>query len=195
MSLPEEGNMSHFAEYLALGMIGGILIGGGSGREDPSASLAGDDGPKLKETLVLREQQGGIAGVTGTIRTVQPDGQWRLEGFRTAAGKEQARTIKTGRLSPAELEALAKSLADHDFLNLPEKVGNEEPVNSHRIIVQYGNKRTTLSGISPRLDADEATKALIMRTASDRGLAEDKIWTRCAELADSIESRVAPPKK
>jgi len=187
--------MSHFSGYLVLSIVGAILVAGGFGGDEPSAYLAGGDGPKrLKETLILREQQGGIVGDSGTIRIVEPDGKWRLEEFRTEDGKEQAQTIKTGRLSPADLEALAKSFASNGFLDLPEKVGGEEPVNPHKIIIQFGKKRTTLSGISPRLDADDTTKALIMKTASDRGLAEDRAWSRCADLAHSIESKVAPPK-
>lgn len=188
--------MSLIAEYLMLGMVCGILIGGGLSGDDPSTYRAGDDSAKrLKETLILREQQGGIAGDTGTIRTIEPDGRWRLEEFRTEDGQEQTRTVKTGRLSPAELEALAKRFSSPDFQDLPEQVGEEEPINPHKVIIQFGKKRTTLSGIAPRFDEDETIKGLIMKTASGRGLAENKVWTRCADLADSIESRVAPPKK
>jgi len=96
-----------FAESLVLGLISGILMCAGPDSDDSSAYLAGGDGPKrLKDTLVLREQQGGIAGVTGTIRTIEPNGKWRLEEFRKAGGKEQVKVTKTGQLSPAELEAL-----------------------------------------------------------------------------------------
>jgi hypothetical protein len=188
--------MSPFAECLVLGILSGFLVSTVPVVDEPSAYLVGGNGPKrLKDRVVLREQQGGFAGDTGKIRTIEPDGSWRIEEFITEDGKEQVKTMRTGRLSEAALEALAKSFATHDFRSLPEKVGEEEPVNPHKVTISFGKRRTTLSGISPRLDADETIKSLISKTATDRGLAADKIWSRCADLAHSIESSIATSKK
>lgn len=187
--------MFPIAQCLVMCLMSAISTDAGVGGDDPDAYLSKGDGPKrLTETVVLREEQSGIAGTTGTIRTVEPDGKWRLDVFRRRGGKEEATTTKTGRLSPAELTALAKDLASHDLLGLPEKVGVDEPVNPHKIILQFGKKRVALSGIAPRVDEDETTKARILKSASDHGVAGDKVWTRCAHLSQAVESRVAPPK-
>jgi hypothetical protein len=187
--------MYPIAQCLVLCLMSGFPTEAGPGGDDLSAYLTGGAGPKrLKEPLTLREEQSGFAGKTGKIRTIEPDGKWRLEAFRTVKGKEEITSTKTGQLDPANLDALAKDLAAHDLMSLPEKLGGDEPVNAHKVILQFGTRRATLSGVMPRLQGDESTKALIMRSASNRGVAGDKIWARYADLAHAIESRVAPPK-
>ena len=49
--------------------------------DDLGSYLTENNGRKaLKEPLTLREEQGGIAGITGTVWTIEPSGQWWVRG-------------------------------------------------------------------------------------------------------------------
>src|SRR3954469_10130500 len=66
------------------------------------------DRPKLKERLVLREEQLGFAGVSGKLWVVEPDGRWRIDEIQPAGtGKVQEKTLASGQLTPDEVVALA----------------------------------------------------------------------------------------
>ena len=187
--------MYPIAQCLVLCLMSGFPAEAGPGGDDVSAYLAGGAGPRrLKESLTLREEQNGFAGKSGMIRTIEPDGKWRLDEFRTVKGKEEITGTRSGKLTPAHLDALAKDLATHDLMGLPERLGGDDPVNAHKVILRFGKKQATLSGVMPRLQDDETTRAIIMKSASDRGASGDKAWARYADLAHAIESRATPPK-
>lgn len=184
-------------QFAIVCLVGSLLTAAARSADGPADYLTGEGSSvRLKAPLILREEQGGIAGTTGTIRTIQENGEWSLVEFQTnSEGVEEKKTIKSGRLSPEGLTALASDLAKQDLTGLPEKLGEDEPVNPHRVIIQFGPKRTTLSGVAPRLEEGETTQAVILKSASGRGIAAEKFWKRCADVADAVESRVAPPKK
>lgn len=187
--------MYPIAQCLVLCLMSGFPAEAGPGGDDVSAYLKEGAGPaRLKEPLTLREEQDGFAGKSGKIRTIEPDGEWRLDQFRTVDGKEEITGTTSGKLTPAHLDALAKDLATHDLMGLPEKLGGDEPVNAHKVILQFGKKRATLAGVIRRARPDETTRSVIMKSATSRGASGDKVWARYADLAHAIESRVAPPK-
>ena len=126
--------------------------GPGLAADDLETYLTEDKGRKvLKEPLTLREEQGGIAGITGTLWTVEPSGKWRVERFRRDKdGSEDRTPMRSGTLSAAQLEALAKTLAARDLAGLPVKTGRKAPVNPHNITITFGKKSATIQGLPAR---------------------------------------------
>ena len=103
-------------------VLAAVLAGPGLAADDPATYLTENEGRKvLKEPLTVREGQVGIAGLTGTVWTVEPSGEWKYSRFRrNRDGSEHLTPIRSGTLSAAELEDLAKSLARQEFSTLPE---------------------------------------------------------------------------
>ncbi|MEU9039570.1 hypothetical protein AB0D45_32335 [Streptomyces sp. NPDC048352] len=82
---------------------------------DPDATPTPD-----ARTLVRVTRSGGFAGQTRTV-VVNGAGSWTLlDG--------QARDLRSGRLSPAALEALRTALREADFAHLPRVATADPPV-------------------------------------------------------------------
>ena len=98
---------------ITTGLVLAAVLGPGPRGHDPATYLTENEGRKvLKEPLTVREGQVGIAGLTGTVWTVEPSGEWKYSRFRrNRDGSEHLTPIRSGTLSAAELEDLAKSLA------------------------------------------------------------------------------------
>jgi len=162
--------------------------GPGLAADDLDTYLTEDKGRKvLKEPLTLREEQGGIAGITGTLWTVEPSGKWRVERFRrNKDGSEHRTPMRSGTLSAAQLEALAKTLAARDMAGLPVKTGRKAPVNPHNITITFGKKSATIQGLPARRGhtvAEHIRKSIAATEKADAGVRE-----RFAHVVEAVES-------
>jgi hypothetical protein len=174
---------SFMAALVLVGMIAGAGYGG-----DLGAYLGEKEGRKaLKEPLTLREEQGGIVGITGTVWTVEPSGQWWVARFSpNKDGAERLIKLRSGTLSPADLESLAKTLDAQDLAGLPEKTGPEAKVNPHRITLRFGQKTATLEGLPPRRNLSIAENIRKAATATQR--ADAAVWERFANVVHAVET-------
>jgi hypothetical protein len=185
--------MSMTNSFLATLLLVGMTTGTGHS-QNLGAYLSEKDGRKeLKESLTLREEQGGIAGTTGRVWTVEPSGQWRVARFRTRGGKENLTTVGSGTLSPAELEALANVLAAQDLTGLPEKTGHEPKVNPHNVTLKFGKKTATLTGLPARRSHTLADH--IRKSAADKPQADGGVWERFAHVVQAVETHCPAAEK
>lgn len=107
---------------------------------------------QLKYTLEFQDVQGGVAGFTGTARIIEPSGEWRVVRFHnTPLGTP----LRQGKLTEAQIAALATHLAAQDFLALPRQLGSETLVNPRQLTIRFGDKATTM-GWRPLADLTEA---------------------------------------
>jgi hypothetical protein len=164
-----------------------MMAGAGYGG-DLGAYLGEKEGRKaLKAPLTLREEQGGIAGITGTEWTIEPSGQWRVARFSpNKDGTERLSTLRSGTLSPADLESLARTLDGQDLAGLPEKTGPEAKANPHRITLRFGKKTATLEGCPPRRTPSIAEN--IRKAANAVPGADAAVWERFANVAHAVET-------
>jgi hypothetical protein len=147
----------------------------------------------LKEKLVLREEQGGFAGLTGTIWTIEPSGHWRVESFRPdKAGNEELTTRREGRMTAEQLATLAKGLAAQDLASLPAKLGRDAKVNPHRYSLKFGKKHSTLAGVGPR--RDQSIRENILKAATSKEAPEDEPLVRFAHIAHIVEGSCTAPE-
>jgi len=106
---------------------------------------------KLKDTLKVRDLQGGFAGLTGKQYTIQPSGKWAEYSIRG----NNATPTRNGALSKKDLAKLAAEVAKYDPGTL--KSTGKAKVNPHVITVTYGKttaKLTTAGGEMPKPDTD-----------------------------------------
>jgi hypothetical protein len=180
--------MSIMASFLTALVLVGMMMGPGFSGDDLGAYLTEHDGRKVfKEPLTLREEQGGIAGITGTLWTVEPSGQWRVARFRqNKDGTERLTPLRSGELSPAQLEGLAKTLAAQDLVGLPDKMGREAKVNPHRITIKFGQKAATLEGLPARRNLTLAEH--IRKSAPAKEKADAGLWMRFTHVVQAVES-------
>jgi hypothetical protein len=163
--------------------------------QDFGAYLTEKDGRKaLKEPLTLREEQEGIAGTTGTVWTIEPSGEWRVARLRhNKDGTERLMPLRSGKLSPDRMEALAKVLADRNLVGMPEKTGREAKVNPHRVKLKFGQKTATLEGLPARRNLTVAE--LIRKSAPANEQAAAAVWDRFAHMAQAVESHCQEAEK
>ena len=90
---------------------------------------------RLAETLVLRDSQGGFAGFSGWLWTVEPNGAWRKAPFLNEDVREAE---QSGKLSAKELAALAAAFKQHKLLELPKNIGGEPMTNPHVFSLTFG---------------------------------------------------------
>jgi len=176
-------------------VLAAVLAGPGLAADDPATYLTENEGRKvLKEPLTVREGQVGIAGLTGTVWTVEPSGEWKYSRFRrNRDGSEHLTPIRGGTLSAAELEDLAKSLARREFSTLPEKAGREVKVNPHNVTIKFGKKAATLEGLPPRRGGSVAEH--VRKSAPQNEAADSGVWNRFAHILEAVESRCRAPEK
>lgn len=106
-----------------------------------ASSSAGLDDPKpaaLKETLKVKNVQGGFAGFTGKQWTIEPSGKWTAFEVFNERLTEKAK----GELKPEQLASLAKDLEKYKLTALASK--GKETTNPHVITISHGKKSTTL---------------------------------------------------
>lgn len=116
----------------------------------------GPDG-QLRARIELRDAQGGFAGFSGSLWTIEPDGTFRVARFLNEKVDEPHRT---GQLTRDGLASLAEVLAVQDFFGLPVELGHEVKVkvNPHRVSLSFGQKTVTL-WLPPGLSIAEAAAA------------------------------------
>lgn len=175
-------------------VVAGVVVQAASSGGDARAYLTERDGRKeLKAPLTMREEQVGFVGTTGTEFTIEPSGRWKVERFRRAGGgKEQYTPLRSGTLSPSQLDALAKSLAAHDLAGLTAKAGREPRANPHRITIRFGQKVSTLEGLPPRRGS--APLADHVRDSAPKDELSSKVWDRFAGLVQAVEKHCPEPK-
>jgi len=86
----------------------------------------------LKHALEILDVQGGVAGFTGTLLSVQPDGAWK----RTGVVFNKSKTLGEGQLTKTQLADLAKGLAKYDLLHLADE--GKPMVNPHNVTITFG---------------------------------------------------------
>jgi hypothetical protein len=187
--------MSSTASFLTSLLLLVMMTSLGFGGQDVKAYLTEKDGRNaLKEPLVLREVQEGIAGKTATVWTIEPSGEWRVARARSEKdGSERLTPVSSGKVSPEQIAALAKVLADVNLAGLPEKTGRAGKINPHEVILKFGQKTATLEGLQPRRNLKVAE--LIRTSASAHDAAEAQIWERFAHVVQAVESHCQEPKK
>lgn len=181
--------MSSVAAVSAALLAVSMVASPGFSSDEPGAYLTESQGRKmLKEPLTVREEQGGIAGITGTVWTVEPSGEWKVSKFRRdGEGTDHLTPVRTGKLSRAEIDDLAKSLAHGDLAGLPEKSGREAKVNPHNVLIQFGKKTAALEGLPARRVPSVA--AHIRKSAPSNEEAGTGVWERFAHITEAVESR------
>jgi hypothetical protein len=187
--------MSSTAVISAALLLVAVMASPGFSVDEPGAYLTETNGrTALKEPLIVREEQGGIAGITGTVWTIEPSGEWKVSKFRrNRDGTDQLTPVRSGKVSPAELEDLAKSLAQRNLSGLPEKAGRESKVNPHKVTIQFGKKMATLEGLPPRRVTSVAEH--IRKSTHANETADAGVWDRFVHITEAVESRCMASKK
>ena len=115
--------------------------------------------------LTVTETQGGFAGTTGTVWTIQADCSFTIARFINASVSEPH---QRGQLNADQQARLSRLLAEKGAANLPAKVGPPPQVNPHQIILNFNGKASVLDlspgpgGIaSVKAGADDAAKRLV----------------------------------
>lgn len=104
-----------------------------SDERDAASYLTGKG--HLAQTLTLRDSQGGFAGFSGSLWTIEPDGTWRRAPFLNEDVREAE---QSGQLSAKELSALAAALKQHKLVDLPKNIGGEPMTNPHVFTLTFG---------------------------------------------------------
>jgi hypothetical protein len=187
--------MSITTSVLTALVLSGFVASPGRSGDDAGVYLSEKDGQKvLKAPLTLRVEQVGFAGTTGTVWTIEPSGHWKVARFRLSPdGKEQLTPLRSGTLSPAQLEAMAKALAARNLAGLPAKTGREAKVNPHRVTIQFGEKKATLEGLPPRRDSSPLADFIRKAAPADEQASE--VWERFAHLVQAVETHCQEPKQ
>ena len=121
-----------------LGLAAAALCG--QADDNKTDSYLGADG-QLKAVLTVKDVQGGVAGFTGQLYTIQPNGDWTVQGV---IGPKVSPPSRKGNLSKEQLADLAQSLADEDFNGLPRQIGGPPRVNPHLYTVAFGERTVLL---------------------------------------------------
>jgi hypothetical protein len=101
-----------------------------------SLSYADD---KLREKLVVKELQGGFAGLTGKQWTIDKDGKWQ----EANVVRQKATLVRKGTLGKKELASLVSELKKYDPATL--KSEGKAETNPKVIGVSYGKTSADLT--------------------------------------------------
>jgi hypothetical protein len=106
----------------------------------------------LKHPLEILDVQGGFAGFTGTLWSVQPNGEWK----RSAVVQKKHKLQQEGKLSPKQLRELATALARYDLLHLDDH--GRVSANPHNVSITFGKHscEIRLGAGRPLPDPDES---------------------------------------
>jgi len=129
----------------------------------------------LRDTLVLRDSQGGFAGTSGTIWAIEPSGVWRESLFLNERTHPPHRE---GHLTKDQLERLAAVLAKMELLSLPRQMGRNVEVNPRTFTVVLGGHKSILV-----LNPGESISSLV--ASEERGIPR-KQWRRFAAIVQAI---------
>jgi hypothetical protein len=129
----------------------------------------------LKHPLEILDVQGGFAGFTGILISVQPTGEWK----RSSVALKKSKVLEEGKLTEKQMAQLARDLAKYDLLHLTDHGKNA--VNPHNVSITFGKHTSELRlGTSQKLpepgDSVAGRYSGIVRAVQDlcKGKAEDK---------------------
>lgn len=92
--------------------------------------------------LTLRESQGGFAGMTGTVWTINSDCSFTVSGFVNDQTREPQ---KRGQLTKEQILSLSRLLSDKSVKQMPAQIGTPAPVNPRQITMRYNDKKSVLN--------------------------------------------------
>ena len=107
----------------------------------PAGKDAGDYLTKegtLKQPLEILDVQGGFAGFTGTLLSVQPDGAWK----RASVFPKKSKILQEGTFSKKQVRELAAALAKYDLLHLTDS--GKPSTNPHNVSLTFGKHTSEL---------------------------------------------------
>jgi len=145
-----------------------------------------DDG-NLLHALVLKDAQGGFAGFSGHVWTIEPDGTWNRAPFLNQTVRKPDRQ---GKFTKPQLAALERHLIKQDLLGLPGKLGKGIGANPHVFTITFGDKQsgfTVPPGAGP--PKKDSTK---MGDPAQRFAALIRLLKRGMSAPE--ETKVGPPK-
>lgn len=95
---------------------------------------------QLRDVLQVRDAQHGVVGETGTLWVIEPSGAFKVASF---VNRKVGPPEREGRLTPEQIELVARSLARQRFHDLPQRIGESAP-NPRVISVVFGDHSATL---------------------------------------------------
>jgi len=94
----------------------------------------------LTATLTFRDVQGGIAGFTGVVWAIQPDGSWDCKRI---IGRKTRKPDLSGKLSAEQLHQMTDVLAHAQVDKLPARLGKFRGANPHVVTLSWGKQQCT----------------------------------------------------
>lgn len=172
--------------YAAIVLVFWSVTSAAMGTTTSKDRFLGPDG-QLRAGVELRDAQGGFAGFSGNLWTIEPDGTFRVARFLNEKVDEPHRT---GHLTRDSLASLAEVLAVQDFFGLPANLGDEIQVNPHRVTLSFGQKTVTL-WLPPGVGLTEAAAA----HRDDRKSPQARFLTTVQTVQALVENAGPPPHR
>jgi len=97
---------------------------------------------KLGQILILKDGQGGFAGITGSIWIIDPDGSWEHKRF---FNNRIDKAVQHGKLTTKKLKVLADVLAHAQMNKLPARLGGFRGANPHVVTLSWGKDQCVWS--------------------------------------------------
>jgi hypothetical protein len=105
------------------------------GKKEPKGNV-------LPKKISLKDAQGGFAGFTGWVTTINTDGTWDRRQFFN----QQLRPIEMqGRLTDAQAKAILATITNTQIEKLPARLGKFHGANPHVLTLTYGEKQIVLN--------------------------------------------------
>lgn len=105
------------------------------GKKEPKGNV-------LPKKISLKDAQGGFAGFTGWVTTINADGTWDRRQFFN----QQLRPIEMqGRLTDAQAKAILATITNTQIEKLPARLGKFHGANPHVLTLTYGEKQIVLN--------------------------------------------------
>ncbi|HIL25677.1 MAG TPA: hypothetical protein EYG19_09815 [Verrucomicrobia bacterium] len=107
----------------------------GKSSKDPKGGV-------LPKKISLKDAQGGFAGFTGWVTTINVDGTWNRRQFFN----QQLRPIeKQGKLTDAQAQSIKAAIATAQIEKLPARLGKFRGANPHVLTLTHGEKQIVLT--------------------------------------------------
>ncbi len=166
-----------------------LFCAGAAHSEDDSIIIVRGGKAELKYELVLREEQGGVAGLRGTRWSIKPDGSWEVAKFKVVQSEDRVleNTRRKGKLTLEQVQSLVRELKSEKLLDIRSHLGTEEGINPHRYILIFGNHKIALEGVETRREGNIRDNILSGSPPMDQESARDR--DRFANIASLIEDR------
>jgi len=101
------------------------------GKKEPKGNV-------LPKKISLKDAQGGFAGFTGWVTTINVDGTWNRRQFFN----QQLRPIeKQGKLTPTQAQSIKSAIATAQIEKLPARLGKFRGANPHVLTLTCGEKQ------------------------------------------------------